>query len=619
MFGGMPDDTWVRRLTFVGGLEELMVAASTLSLNYSMCSVCGPLPGTNGSRDQFPGSGSNSSSHVLLQRGLEILVKGAGLAPDPHGRYSLLGSEAYLREVAQGTTTLAMRMYQSVEGCLWPSTEELSWELVVPDHMVVRPLNTVRQLGDIRFVGVGLAARPHFTASAMIQVSIEENDDFTLMASFASDPTLPGSEVALAVLSGLSTDWVRPFNVTWISVASTNVTITTETLLSGTEAAGTDGMQVVSVVTNGHGKAILSVDPFTASAGVSAEATAKLNVTVRGTAGRAFPQFNAEVEITGLKQASFAVDPASVVRTMLDDIFKYRGAEESCSSIAGQDVSFDADILRVMMSSWDGGQFDVPEIDIRYRSCVATRGSVLSGTPCRFPFEYSGKIYSECTSTDWDVPWCSTTAQYRGEWGECSCAALKRGVSFTAAAAINPSGPLSNVAGTRLPSFLSTFSGLGYNVTAEVYFPLFDPDAEPNDLQLSVSFLPKDPANCGTSSATYPPIAVGSAPTGDCEDIGFVTVLDEEGTQVCQAPEDIPAGVALEEYLVYASTQAQRGAGGVPGPASRASLGEPDVGQACLDAGLWKEMSLCAEERVSSVREGLLLCCACCCVLFYPA
>lgn len=123
-----------------------------------------------------------------------------------------------------------------------------------------------------------------------------------------------------------------------------------------------------------------------------------------------------------------------------------------------------------------------------------------------------------------------------------------------------------------------------------------------------MAFLPSDPADCGSLGHSLEPITVYAAPSGDCEEIGYVTVLDDDGQHVCQAPSNLPAGVTLSEYLVYASTQAMQGTGGVPGPAVRSSLGEPDIGQLCVDAGLRKELSLCAEERMGGALGSTPFC-----------
>ncbi|XP_068690332.1 uncharacterized protein [Montipora foliosa] len=44
------------------------------------------------------------------------------------------------------------------------------------------------------------------------------------------------------------------------------------------------------------------------------------------------------------------------------------------------------------------------------------------GKCCHFPFIYRGKVYKKCTTKDYDRPWCSTTANYDQDlkWGNCS-------------------------------------------------------------------------------------------------------------------------------------------------------------------------------------------------------
>jgi len=42
-----------------------------------------------------------------------------------------------------------------------------------------------------------------------------------------------------------------------------------------------------------------------------------------------------------------------------------------------------------------------------------------NGAPCKFPFEYDGKTYSECTSDGHHTDWCYTDDN--GGWGHCDC------------------------------------------------------------------------------------------------------------------------------------------------------------------------------------------------------
>jgi len=42
------------------------------------------------------------------------------------------------------------------------------------------------------------------------------------------------------------------------------------------------------------------------------------------------------------------------------------------------------------------------------------------GTPCHFPFKYSGKTYHDCTSEGEVAPWCATKSSYdTTNWGYC--------------------------------------------------------------------------------------------------------------------------------------------------------------------------------------------------------
>ncbi|XP_073245917.1 polyunsaturated fatty acid 5-lipoxygenase-like isoform X2 [Porites lutea] len=49
------------------------------------------------------------------------------------------------------------------------------------------------------------------------------------------------------------------------------------------------------------------------------------------------------------------------------------------------------------------------------------------GEWCHFPFTYYGKKYTKCTKDYHNRPWCSTTKNYRGKWGNCKGKEEKRG------------------------------------------------------------------------------------------------------------------------------------------------------------------------------------------------
>ena len=57
-----------------------------------------------------------------------------------------------------------------------------------------------------------------------------------------------------------------------------------------------------------------------------------------------------------------------------------------------------------------------------HTTCTTTGGSAQEGTACVFPFVYFGATFYSCTTDDNEnVPWCSTTQRFNGQWGNCNC------------------------------------------------------------------------------------------------------------------------------------------------------------------------------------------------------
>jgi len=54
------------------------------------------------------------------------------------------------------------------------------------------------------------------------------------------------------------------------------------------------------------------------------------------------------------------------------------------------------------------------------QDCAATQGGNGGGADCAFPFVYLGTSYDACiTTNNGNKPWCSVTATYNGQWGNC--------------------------------------------------------------------------------------------------------------------------------------------------------------------------------------------------------
>ena len=102
--------------------------------------------------------------------------------------------------------------------------------------------------------------------------------------------------------------------------------------------------------------------------------------------------------------------------------------------------------------------------------CVTGNGSVASGTPCVFPFEYSGRNFSHCVE---EIPdergnfWCSTTQLYSGQQGVCVCDASIFGVGGVSNLATFKNGILNL---TLMPG-TTMLTGLMYQFSFDVLNP----------------------------------------------------------------------------------------------------------------------------------------------------
>ncbi len=196
-------------------------------------------------------------------------------------------------------------------------------------------------------------------------------------------------------------------------------------------------------------------------------------------------------------------------------------------------------------------------------------------------------------------------------WHKLTLSITHRGIGYESHRAIlNPDGPLIRQTRTQIFRFLSPFSDGGYNASLSVHFPVFD-SFTTDDLQMSVEFVPRNISLCtgGLPTEVLTPIEVGKAPAGECEnlrtadnsDFGYVTVIEEDGTYFCRAPDTVSPGPApgetLGEYLVGASTDAMIDRARPEEPPMRSVAGERDVSQLCRDADVYRELSMCAQEQ----------------------
>jgi len=120
--------------------------------------------------------------------------------------------------------------------------------------------------------------------------------------------------------------------------------------------------------------------------------------------------------------------------------------------------------------------------------CVTGNGSVSSGTPCNFPFEYDGRDFSECTEKIADERgsfWCSTTRFYSGQHGICACDASIFGIGGISNLATFENG---NINLTLMPG-ATMRAGLVYQFSFDVLNPVQSQAAASISIQASGSAL----------------------------------------------------------------------------------------------------------------------------------
>ena len=143
----------------------------------------------------------------------------------------------------------------------------------------------------------------------------------------------------------------------------------------------------------------------------------------------------------------------------------------------------------------------------------------------------------------------------------------------------------------------------GVNATLKLYFPMFDSETS-SDLELLVNLVPRLASRCmgGNTSRARP--TVRTAPSGDCERLGYITewLVDpgDESKVVCKHPDQVfPSGVSVE--FVAAATKAMHDGDGSQVESYISASSPINEAQACLDVGLAREISLCSAEKFRNI------------------
>jgi len=587
LFGDLPSDSWLHSIGFgqpsLSSTVDLYVQASTASFNYSSCVVCELLP----TSDQV---GREGLLHATFSQGIQLKGSLAHLVARSDGTFRLLGLERLVSEIHEGTALLSVQGNLPIMDCLWPETQKIQWRLTFNGTVPFYPLCSMQVAANIVSTLAGIDEHEDVSLDVPLTLFLKENRPFNISSNMMFFKEHATKDVIPLFASANTSEWRVAFRLKWLVFEEADF------IIRGVQVRESIGISITSLTFNGTGSATFFNDPWT-SGGQRAEVA----IDYRGTSGRHFPHVSAEVS-TSLTTP----DPAAVVRTLTQQALGLNYTNPTCGTTACQDLVFEKDEIRMIFSTWDSENV-VPSRDARSYSCVTTNGNVASGTPCHFPFEYNGQIFYECTSQDWHVPWCSTTAVYYESWGECVCDRLRRGVQLKGDVRLHKPGPMmtQNPGGVQqMLQPLDSNPGLeGVNASLKMYFPIFDSD-EPNDLEMLVQFVPRRTSRCMGGNNSHAVPTVGKAPSGECERLGYISEwigeVGDESMVVCKPPDQVfPSGMRV--HLAAAATQAMQGRETYDVDTYFSVSSPVDEAQACADMGLARELSLCTAEKFRNI------------------
>ena len=587
VFGGASPQSWMHSLGFGHYVNQsavdVQIQASSATFDHSPCTICTLLP----RKEQVL---EGDTLRISFRQGLHLMVSKAHLIPQSDGEFRLLGLQRLFPEIKSGTQLFDVEAHLDVLDCLWSESQEIKWVLAFDGVMPFYPAGSFTVADKIVITLTGIREHEDLRLNIPLTVNLEQNHAINISSTFNFDRDDAGRDKASFSGRGDTTRWGVAFNLKWLVFHNVNFTI------KANQIKGVIGVNVTHFTFSGTGMASFINDPWTLGgeqAGVA--------IKFLGTSGRQFPHVSAEItaHIT-------TPDPAAVVRTLTQQALFLNYSNPTCGTTAGQDLLFNEDKVRIILSTWDSEAvgFMVPSRDARSYSCVTSNGNVPNGTPCHFPFEYNGQVFNNCTVQGWNVPWCSTGERYSGEWGECVCDKLRRGLQMQGNVVLNHEGPLLTLNERGMHDLLSPISDThdvsGVNGTLKMYFPIFDSDAS-SDLEMLVTFMPQAAARCaGGRNRSRPMPTVGKAPSGECERLGYITQFlgdpGDESTVVCKSVQEVfPGGVT--SGFVAAATEAMHDLRPSIQVANVAVSSPLDQTQACVDVGLVREISLCTAEK----------------------
>mmetsp|Transcript_4926 Transcript_4926/g.11889 ORF Transcript_4926/g.11889 Transcript_4926/m.11889 type:complete len:1303 (-) Transcript_4926:66-3974(-) len=591
LFDGATEESWIQSLAFGtqgGGLPfDALVQASTTQFVHRHCSMCLQAPASFLRFAPFNSEDSNAT--LSLRRGLAFNVENTHVAIGADGRRRLLGLERIYKQIRDGTVKLNLDGYLDIPGCYWPNTENIKWQIGFESEIIFHPFPSIVLFDRVSVSLGGIRQYEDIAHNFRAMLYLAENRPFEINASMVSLRADQGSDTAPLHGYANSTLWTRPFGARWLEFGNVQFRFEAH------QYEGIEGVNVTMFTFETNGTARLLDDPWTV--GGPGEVVA---VSVKGNSAKEFPQIYCEIQMD-----ITTADPAAVIRTFVQEAMNLNYSNPVCGTTAGRDLAFKDNSLRFIYSTWETSQYQIPSQDVRTYNCITRNGTAFSGSPCHFPFEYNGQIFTECTTQDWNAPWCATAPTYDGNWGECVCDKLRRGLYFTGDVRLSQDGPL-NLGDIDNPERLERINNIlvplmtdGQDITdlhgtLEVFFPWFDSSFS-NDLELLVLFAPSSLETCEGVNRTIPKAEVSTAPSGECERLGFVTEwLGEPGDTSmvrCRPYRD------QADSLLEAATQAMLVPRSTVPPRFQSISSPVELMQGCIEAGLVRELSLCAAEK----------------------
>jgi len=468
----LPTTSWLRHLQFPGDLHRASVsdddrpffalqassAEFALRLEQSLLLQHTHLP-THSDFKQLQNplltlvhfGGSDSAGRFLYLPGFAISTTHVGLSSDsatgsvPAASF-LGGLDRLFPKVAFSRSLVSLHLdgFLAIQGCLWPSTEDMMFVMDLDDALVFSQPSLIAATSRATVQLSGVGTPPHY--SAVLQpLHLTLNEDSrrnvtlqVLLSSIRQQNTAAattaaagggaasrgeGGEVYEMTGSIEIQHWGHVLGRRWLQLRKTLLTLDLEIVV------GSLALSVGAVTASGEGDMTITYDSLTPRTHPTPRINVSVPVNVSGTSSSHFPHFMLLLSSALPPLAG----PAGLVRTLSQDPTHLSVNHVSCGTSAVRDLTSPRDSatagrgggsegpFTVTLSTWDATEYEHIRYDPReYNGVVKRRapsdtksgggggggvGTAQSGSACVFPFRYKGQLYTSCTSHDWSAPW----------------------------------------------------------------------------------------------------------------------------------------------------------------------------------------------------------------------